>query len=269
MYELAEEYGETMNVTFLGTGTSHGVPEIGCGCGVCRSTNPKNKRLRSSIMVEDGQGYRLLIDASVDFRQQALRANIHTLTDILITHSHADHILGLDDTRIFNQRMDAPINLYVDEQCDQRIRKVYEYVYNGGVQKGGGLPKFKNISVSPGQTFNIGNFTITPIEIFHGKLQILDYRINKLAYLTDCSFIPEHSYAYLQELDVLVLDALRKQFHPTHFSLEEAVSEADKIGANQTYFTHITHKLDHEATNASLPSAMQLAHDGLVITVDH
>ncbi len=218
-------------------------------------------------MLENGAGNHLLIDASADFRQQALREKIVILTDILITHDHADHIFGLDDTRIFSRRANAPINLYVDEQCDQRIRRIYEYVYKDGVQEGGGLPKFNNHIIMPGKPFTLGDFTITPIEIFHGKLQILGYRINNFAYLTDCSLIPEHSYAYLHELDVLVIDALRKEPHPTHFSLEEAVREAGKIGAARTYFTHITHHLEHEATNASLPSTMQLAYDGQKITI--
>jgi phosphoribosyl 1,2-cyclic phosphate phosphodiesterase len=233
---------------------------------VCTSTNSKNKRLRASIFVEDGQGQGLLIDASADFRQQVLRAKIRTLTDILITHDHADHIFGLDDTRIFSKWQNTPINLYLNEQSDRRIRQVYEYVYKEGVQEGGGLPKFNNILVSPGNSFSVGNFTITPIEIFHGRLQILGYRINTFAYLTDCSRIPEPSYAYLQGLDVLVLDALRKESHPTHFSLAEAVQEAVKIGAKRTYFTHMTHRLDHEETNASLPPSMQLAYDGQIIS---
>jgi phosphoribosyl 1,2-cyclic phosphate phosphodiesterase len=257
-----------MQITFLGTGTSHGVPEIGCDCEVCTSTNPKNTRLRTSIFVEDEHGQGLLIDASADFRQQMLRAKIRKLTDILITHEHADHIFGLDDTRIFSRRQETPINLYLDEKCDQRIRQIYEYVYIEGIQEGGGLPKFNNILVTPGNTFSIGHFTITPVEIFHGKLQILGYRINSFAYLTDCSYIPDQSYAYLQDLDVLILDALREKPHPTHFSLEEAVQEATKIDAKRTYFTHMTHRLEHEATNAALPSSMQLAHDGLEIMIE-
>lgn len=257
-----------MQVTFLGTGTSQGVPEIGCDCEVCTSTNPKNKRLRTSVFVQDTHGQGLLIDASADFRQQMLRANIRKLTDILITHEHADHIFGLDDTRIFSRRQNTPINLYLDERCDQRIRQVYEYVYTGGIQEGGGLPKFTNIVVAPGNTFSIGSFTITPVEIFHGKLPILGYRINSFAYLTDCSLIPEQSYADLQGLDVLILDALREKSHPTHFSLEEAVEEATKINAKRTYFTHMTHHLEHEDTNATLPASMRLACDGLVITTE-
>lgn len=254
-----------MKLIFLGTGTSHGVPEIGCNCEVCTSTNPKNVRLRTSCLIEDEDENSLLIDASVDFRQQALRAKIRQLTDILITHEHADHILGLDDTRSFSRKTGQAINIYLDARCDHRIRQVYEYVYIEAIQQGGGLPKFKNIIIEPGKRFQVQAFTVTPIEIFHGKLPILGYRINNLAYLTDCSYIPEASFAYLKNLDVLVLDALRHRPHPTHFSVSEAVDAAQRIGARQTYFIHLTHKLEHETTNALLPPTIQLAYDGLVV----
>ncbi len=258
----AFSFRHDMTLTFLGTGTSHGVPEIGCDCETCRSTNPKNRRTRCSVLVADDFGNHLLIDASADFRQQALRENIRHLTDILITHAHADHIFGLDDTRIFSRRANTAITLYVDEQCDRRLRQVYEYVYATGVQEGGGLPKFKNVVITPGQTFSLGTFRITPLDIFHGQLPIVGYRINQFAYLTDCSFIPERTYSYLEGLDVLVLDALRKEPHPTHFSLDQAIHESCKIGAKQTYFTHITHHLEHERINAELPPTMHLAYDG-------
>ena len=255
-----------MKITFLGTGTSHGVPVIGCDCDVCTSPNPKNTRFRTSALLEDPDGHNLLIDASVDFRQQALRAKIHTLHDILITHAHADHIFGLDDTRIFS-RNNRVVNVYLDAHCDKRLRQVYDYVYGAAIQEGGGLPKFKNIIIAAGNTFQVKTFTIVPIHILHGKLPILGFRINNLAYLTDCSHIPEASFAYLENLDLLVLNALRPRPHSTHFSLGEAVEAAQRIRARHTYFTHITHKLEHDATNAALPPGMQLAYDGLVVEV--
>lgn len=257
-----------MHITFLGTGTSHGVPEIGCTCRVCTSPNPKNKRLRPSVLLDDGTGHTLLIDASADFRQQALRAGIRHLSDILLTHAHADHIFGLDETRIFTSKTNAPLNLYLDESCDRRIRRVFEYAYQEGVQIGGGLPKFNNMIVAPGQTFRAGAFTVTAIALWHGKLPILGYRIDRFAYLTDCSGIPEESYAYLYDLDVLVLDALRPTPHPTHFSIEEAVCAAQKIGARRTYFTHMTHNIDHDIANAALPAGIEFAYDELVVTCD-
>jgi len=227
-----------MRITFLGTGTSHGVPEIGCRCDVCTSTNPKDQRLRSSLLIEQGPN-KLLIDASSDFRQQALRYDIDDLHEILITHTHADHILGLDDTRIFSRRSKNPVTLYSDRRSDQRIRHVFDYAYDDTVQKGGGLPKFENRIVEAGRPFTLWDLTITPIDLFHGALPILGYRINDVAYMTDCSLIPEHSYQTLKELDVLVLDALRPKPHATHFHLAEAVSEAQGIGARQTYFIHM------------------------------
>lgn len=254
-----------MTITFLGTGTSHGVPVIGCDCEVCTSSNPKNRRFRTSALIEDGDGRSVLIDASVDFRQQALRANIRALSDIVLTHAHADHILGLDDTRIFCRANPNGLNLYLDARTDQRIRQVFDYVYGAAIQQGGGLPKFNNILVEPGRSFQVQGMMVTPVSIFHGKLPILGYRIGDLAYLTDCSHILEASFRYLHDLDVLVLDALRPEPHPTHFSLSEAVEAAHRIGARQTYFTHITHRLEHDATNAALPPTMQLAYDGLTI----
>lgn len=255
-----------MHVTFLGTGTSHGVPEIGCTCEVCTSSNPKNTRLRPSILITDDAGQTVLIDASADFRQQALRVGMRHLTDILLTHAHADHILGLDDTRIFIRNDHTPINLYLDAQCDQRIRQVFAYAYQDGVQVGGGLPKFNNILVAPGQMFTAGAFTVTAIALWHGRLPILGYRIGRFAYLTDCSSIPEESFAYLRDLDVLTLDALRPMPHPTHFSIAEAISAAQKIDARRTYFTHMTHNVDHDVANAALPAGMEFAYDGLVVT---
>ncbi|MCH8193395.1 MAG: MBL fold metallo-hydrolase [Planctomycetes bacterium] len=253
-----------MRTTFLGTGTSHGVPEIGFRCAVCTSTNPKDQRLRSSILIEQGPG-RLLIDASSDFRQQALRHDIDDLTDILITHTHADHILGLDDTRIYSRRSKRPITLYLDKKSDQRIRHLLDYAYDDSVQRGGGLPKFENRIIEAGRPFTLWDLNISAIDLFHGKLPILGYRINDLAYLTDCSSIPEHSYQYLEDLDVLVLDALRAKPHTTHFCLEEAIGEARRIGARQTYFIHMAHALDHDQTNLHLPPTVRLAYDGLVL----
>jgi len=253
-----------MRTTFLGTGTSHGVPEIGCRCAVCTSTNPKDQRLRSSLLIEQGPR-RLLIDASSDFRQQALRHNIDELTDILITHTHADHILGLDDTRIYSRRSKRPITLYLNQRSDRRIRQLFDYAYDDSVQQGGDLPKFQNRIIEAGRPFSLGDLNISPIDLFHGKLPILGYRINDLAYLTDCSSIPEHSYQYLEDLHVLILDALRTKPHVTHFCLEEAIGEARKIDARQTYFIHMAHALDHDQTNRHLPPTMQLAHDGLVL----
>ncbi len=254
-----------MKITFLGTGTSHGVPEIGCTCSVCQSPDTRNQRLRSSVLIQSDQGPTVLIDASIDFRQQALRHRIDTLTDILITHTHADHILGLDETRIFCRGKVKPITLHLSESSDQRIRHLFDYVYDDGIQKGGGVPKFENRILIPGQPFRLHGLDITPIELYHGRIPILGFRINNMAYLTDCSLIPPHSRQHLDDLDLLVLDALRIKPHSTHFCLEQAVQEARGINAKRTLFIHMNHKLEHTQTNAILPAGMQLAYDGLIV----
>lgn len=254
-----------MKITFLGTGTSHGVPEIGCDCPVCTSPDTRNNRLRSSALIQDDQGQNILIDASIDFRQQALRHDIRGLTDILVTHTHADHILGLDETRIFCRGAGKSIKLYLSESSDQRIRRLFDYVYDNSTQQGGGVPKFENVILKAGQAVELHGFIITPIDLYHGSLPIFGYRINNMAYLTDCSRIPDHSYDLLEGLDLLVLDLLRPEPHDTHFCFDQAVEEAKAINAKQIFFIHMNHRMEHADTNSKLPSGMQLAHDGLIV----
>jgi phosphoribosyl 1,2-cyclic phosphate phosphodiesterase len=254
-----------IKITFLGSGTSHGVPMIGCNCEVCQSDNPRNKRLRSSILVEDTQKNRILIDCSKDFREQALKYKIDSLEHILVTHLHADHIFGIDELRVYNRITGKSIKLYLSEEFNKQIRDLFPYIYNELDQIGGGVTSIENMIISPNQSFKIDKFKITPIPVYHGKLPIFGYKINKIAYLTDCSLIPEESFKLLQDLDILILDALRIRKHPTHFSLDEAIETAQKIKAKQTYFTHMAHDLNHDETNATLPQNMQLAYDGLVL----
>lgn len=255
-----------MKLTFLGTGTSNGIPMLACNCPVCTSQDPRNNRLRASVLLESGE-HNLLIDASSDFRQQGLKFNIQNISDILITHIHADHVFGLDEMRRYNQLYKKDIQLYLKGDFDQEIREVFKYIYYPPLQLGGGVSKILNHVVSPGASFRINDFEITPLNIFHGILPILGYRINDVAYLTDCSKIPEETYPLLKNLKVLVLGALRDTTHPTHFSLAEAVAEAKLIGADQTYFTHISHNLEHVQTNESLPKNIQLAYDGLSLEI--
>lgn len=254
-----------MKLTFLGTGTSNGIPMIACGCPVCTSADPFNKRLRSSVVITHNDK-NILIDASADFRQQALLYKITEVEAILITHTHADHVFGLDEMRCYNQRYQKTIPLYCEASCEREIKQTFRYMYTELLQLGGGVSQFTNKIIQPGESFEISGLKVIPIRIKHGILPIVGYRIGDIAYLTDCSEIPEDSYQYLQNLDVLVLSALRDRKHPTHFSLKEAVAEAEKIGAKRTYFTHIAHNLEHQATNTSLPKNIQLAYDGLQLT---
>jgi phosphoribosyl 1,2-cyclic phosphate phosphodiesterase len=255
-----------MQITFLGTGTSSGIPMVACDCAVCASANPKNTRLRSSVLLEkDGQS--LLIDASADFRAQALRHRIRDLTAVLITHIHADHIFGLDEMRRYNQIYRKKIPVFLSAVFDREIREVMRYLYETPKQIGGGVSALDNRVLKPLEPLNIAGLTVTALPLKHGLLEIFGYRADNFAYLTDCSFIPEETFTALKGVDAVALDALRATPHPTHFSLAEAVAAAKRIGARETYFTHIAHNLEHEATNQTLPPHMQLAYDGLIINV--
>jgi len=251
-----------MKITFLGTGTSHGVPMIGCDCAVCRSADPRDARLRPSIFVETA-GARVLVDAGPDLRIQALRHGIRRIDAILFTHGHADHILGIDDVRRFNALMKAPMPCYGDARTLSDIRQTFHYVFDPGTPKGGGLPALDLHDVDGPIT--VGDLTAVPVSLWHGSRPILGFRFDRFAYLTDCNRIDDESWAGLEGLDVVVIDALREQPHPTHFSLAEAVAAGERIGARRTLFTHMCHHLPHEATNAKLPAGMSLAHDGLTL----
>ena len=252
-----------MEITFLGTGTSHGVPMIGCECSTCRSDDPRDSRLRPSVFVRGDAGTSVLIDAGPDLRAQALKHRITRVDAIVFTHGHADHILGLDDVRRFNAVLGQPMTLYGDAVTLDEIRRTFAYVFDEKVPRGGGIPQL-DLAVIKGP-FAIGELPFVPIPLWHGPRQILGLRIGRFAYLTDCNRIPDASLALLQGLDVLVLDALRERTHPTHFTLDEAVKAATLIGARRTYFTHMAHDLRHAPTCARLPEGMELAYDALVV----
>ena len=252
-----------MRVRFLGTGTSSGIPVVGCDCETCQSHDSRDRRWRPSIYVELSDGTRVLVDTTPDFRTQALTYGITGLDVILFTHYHADHIMGLDDVRPFNFRQPAPISCLGDASTLAALRRVFAYAWDRAAPRGGGLPRLRLVEVT-GQ-FSVGPTRVVPVPLLHGTHPILGYRMNTFAYLTDCSAIPETSFALLEGLDVLVLDALRHRPHPTHFSVSEAVETAARIGARQTYFTHMCHDLPHVETCASLPPGVTLAHDGLVV----
>jgi len=253
-----------MRVTFLGTGTSHGVPSIGCECATCRSIDPHDNRLRPSIYLQSDRAA-VLIDAGPDLRQQALRHHITRVDAIVFTHGHADHILGIDDVRRFNALMKGTMPCYGDPDTLDDIKRTFGYVFAPDAPKGGGIPMLELKPITG--PFTIGDLRWCPVPVLHGRKPILGFRVGAFAYLTDCNALADEAWALLEGIDVLVLDALRERSHPTHFSLSEAVETAGRIGARQTYFTHMCHDLPHEATNARLPTNMQLAHDGLVLDI--
>lgn len=254
-----------VRVTFLGTGTSHGVPMIGCRCAVCRSTDPHDRRSRPSIHLAVPDGPSILIDTATDLRAQALANDITRVDAVMFTHAHADHVMGLDEVRRFNVLSGRRIPMYADARTADELRRIFAYAFDPPAFRGGGIPE---VSLEPiDGPFTVQGVAVTPVPLLHGPLPVLGFRVGAFAYLTDCNAIPESSYALLDGLDVLVLDALRHKPHPTHFSLSEAVAVAGRIGATQTYFTHICHDLGHAVTNATLPAGMALAHDGQVVEI--
>lgn len=252
-------------VTFLGTGTSTGVPMIGCDCAVCRSSDPRDKRLRPSLLVETADGLSILIDAGPDLRTQALAFDITRVDAVLFTHGHADHILGIDEIRRFNTLQNSSMPCFADSLTVREIRKVFAYAFDPATPRGGGIPRLDLFTIIG--AFCIAGREVMPVPIFHGKRPLLGFRFGGFAYLTDCSAIPEESWPLLTGLDILVIDALREEPHSTHFSVEEAIAASRRIGAQRTYFTHMAHDLGHAATCARLPGGIELAYDGLVLTL--
>ena len=251
-------------VRFLGTGTSHGVPMIGCRCGTCRSTDPRDRRSRPSILFEMGGGVRVLVDTTPDLRSQALAHDLDRVDAILFTHCHADHVMGLDEVRRFNVLQHAAIPCYGDARTLRELKRTFAYIFDGA-DEGGGVPR---VHLYPlGGPFSIGAEECIPVPVWHGRREILGFRLRDFAYLTDCSGIPDTSWALLDGVRTLAIDALRHRPHPTHFTVEQALAAAARIGAGRTWLTHICHDLPHEATNASLPAGVELAYDGLRIEI--
>ncbi|MBI5236538.1 MAG: MBL fold metallo-hydrolase [Deltaproteobacteria bacterium] len=250
-----------MKLTVLGCGTSTGVPIIGCKCVVCASPHPRNKRTRSSLLVEIN-GLSILIDTSTDLRTQALRHGLERLDGVLFTHHHADHVHGIDDLRAFNMAQGTVIPCYGNKAAISRIRSMFKYIFTQDPNDGW-KPRL-SMRVVKGR-FKLSGIEVQPINILHGKETILGYRIGSVAYLTDCSSIPEESMAALKKLDLLILGALRHKPHPTHFSIGEAIEAARKIAARRTVFTHLGHNVDYETDNAGLPQGVELAYDGMVV----
>lgn len=252
-----------MKLTFLGTGTSTGVPSIGCECETCLSNDPRDKRLRVSILIEHDNQI-LLVDTSSDFRQQALRCGLKRLDGVLITHCHADHIFGLDDIRPMNFRFGA-LGVYANERAWIDIRRIFNYIFEPS-HFGGGLPEVIPHTVVPGAAFCLGNqLVVTPLQVIHGRLPVMAYRFNDFAYATDLSEIPPETMDALSGLDVLVLDCLRFREHPTHLWADKALAYVDKLKPRRTYFTHMAHDVMHERDSKRLPDGVEFAYDGLVV----
>ncbi len=256
--------GLDLRIVCLGTGTSHGIPMIACDCPVCTSTDAKDRRTRPSILVDYGDRA-ILIDTTPEFRLQCIACRVRRVDAVLFTHHHADHVTGLDDLRRFNWVMKSTIRCYATQKTADALRRMFVYAFERNPDYPSDAPKLE-VELIDDAPFELFGRRIVPIPLMHGPLPILGFRFGKFAYCTDCSVIPESSMALLTDLDVLILDALRRRPHPTHFNLEQAVAMARRIGARRTYFTHIAHELKHADTNASLPDGMALAHDGLILT---
>ncbi len=256
-----------MKVTVLGSGTSHGVPAIGCDCAVCTSADPKDRRTRPSIYLESDRA-RILVDTSTDLRMQALANRVRRVDAIVFTHSHADHVMGLDEVRRYNQMQNGAIPCYADAATIASLRQMFSYVFDPPKQIGGGIPQLVLHEITG--PWSIEDVRLVPVPLWHGRLPVLGFRIGAFAYLTDCNRIPDESWALLTAdggVRTIVLDALRHRPHSTHFSVSEAVDVVKRLGAERAYFTHISHDLGHAATNAQLPSGVELAYDGLELTV--
>jgi phosphoribosyl 1,2-cyclic phosphate phosphodiesterase len=246
-------------LTVLGSGTSMGVPTIGCRCEVCTSPDPHDRRTRPSVMVDYG-GRRVLIDSTPDFREQAIREGIRHLDAVLYTHAHADHILGLDDLRPLTFHRGGKIPLYAQSGPAARIQHMFSYIFDGNYKYGGIAQVELNIFSGPLELFGV---CFHPIPIMHGDAEICGFRFGSAAYLTDFSEIPEPSMARLRDLDILFLDALRHKPHPTHSTVANSLSLVERLQPRRAFFTHISHDLPHAETNETFPPHVRLAHDGL------
>ena len=253
-----------MKVTFLGTGTSQGVPIITCTCVVCSSTDPRDNRLRTSVLIET-EHTNIVIDTGPDFRQQMLRENVHKVDAILFTHGHKDHTAGFDDIRGFNWKTKEAMEVYSNEEVEIVLKRDFHYAF--AEHKYPGVPNL-NLNVIQNKNFMIRDIPITPIEVLHYKLPVFGYRIGDFSYITDANFISESEKEKLKGSKVLVLNALRKSEHISHFTLDQAVAIAREIGAEQTYLIHMSHQMGlHVEVDSELPEGINLAYDGLAVTL--
>jgi phosphoribosyl 1,2-cyclic phosphate phosphodiesterase len=250
--------------TFLGTGTSQGVPVVACQCLVCQSANPKDKRLRASVMVEIS-GKRLVVDAGPDFRQQMLSHDVHHLNGILLTHEHVDHIFGLDDIRAFNWVQKQATDIYAEERVQIAIRRIFDYVF--ATYRYPGIPEMR-LHLIENKPFQIDDLEVIPIRGFHYKLPVFGFRFGKLAYVTDVNRMEETEKNKLRSLDVLVINALRREEHISHYSLGQALELIAEVKPQRAYLTHLSHQMGfYDEVQKELPENVFLGYDGLVIEV--
>lgn len=253
-------------ITFLGTGTSQGVPLIGCTCPVCKSDDPKNKRLRSSVWIQS-ETTSVIIDTGPDFRYQMLRAKVPRVDGIVFTHSHKDHIAGLDDVRAYNYWQKEALNIFASTETQDALKREFQYVFNGNGYPG--IPQLNLNTIQKQQPFEIGDLQFNPIQVLHYKMEVFGFRIGDFTYITDANFISEEEMKKLEGTKVLVLNALRHEPHISHFTLQEAIAIATEVGAENTYFTHISHQLGlHDDVNNLLPNGIALAYDRLEVELE-
>ncbi len=253
-------------ITFLGTGTSTGVPVLGCNCAVCTSSDPRNHRTRPSAVLRLPGGD-VLIDTSPELRLQMLREGLSHASAILYTHNHADHLFGLDDARLFPRAIGGPVPVFCEGQTEETIRRAFAYAFTDVATRlpTGGVPQLRFERIEPGVSFRVLGQSVVPIRLEHGHFRVLGFRVGGLAYCTDVNRIPDESWPMLEDLDVLVLDALRPNRHPTHFSLPEALAVVERLKPRKTFLTHLSHSFDHGPTEEGLPPGVALAYDGLSV----
>ena len=257
-----------MKLTFLGTGTSFGVPQVGCPCAVCASDDSRDKRTRVGAIVES-DGLRILIDTPPELRLQLIEAKVSQVDAVLFTHDHADHTHGIDDIRAISVRRDGALPMYGPAETLEALAHKFPYIFDAEMKPLPGTSKPEGFAqaLEPGVTVKIGHLDVTPVEVPHGGLRVFGYRIGPLAYVTDAKHLPDAAVAQLVGADVLVLNALFRTAHPTHLSIGEAVEAARRVGARRTYFTHLTHQVSHAELAASLPAGIEPAYDGLTVEV--
>lgn len=256
-----------MKLTILGCGTSTGVPVPGCPCPVCTSGDPKNQRLRTSAMITTDAGRVILLDAGIDLRTQALSRGIRRVDAVLFTHSHSDHILGVDDLRCFNFIQQTKIDCYGADKTLNEIERIFQYLFNSSDYEGGLLADLTMHRIDHFQPFTVQDIAITPFLLMHGKMPVTGFRVGDVVYATDCNYIPDESKEIMRGARYLFLDGLRYKKHRTHFTIDEAVAAAEELQAEQTYLIHMSHDIDYYEANKKLPSHIQIGYDGLEIEI--